>query len=102
MSFTRPYPKPERKPKTTKVYKAKPRKDLSEYQKVRATYLKEHPLCECGCGERATEVHHKKGRIGKLLTDTEFFMAVASFCHAEIHNNPKWAFEQGYMLTRCA
>lgn len=74
--------------------------EYEEYYPLRNDYLKKHPRCECGCGRRSTEVHHKKGKIGKLLCEVKFFMAVARFCHEKINNNPEWAMEMGYSLSR--
>lgn len=48
---------------------------------------------------RATEIHHKKGR-GKYLLDTSTWMALSQEGHRHIHNNPKEAYEKGWMLTR--
>jgi hypothetical protein len=52
------------------------------------------------CGKPATEVHHKKGRIGKLLTDVRWWLGVTSDCHKKIELNPDWAKEKGYSLSR--
>ncbi len=51
-------------------------------------------------GERATEIHHKKGRIESLLLDTRYWLAVSRNGHREIEENPDWAKEQGYSLSR--
>ncbi len=99
---------------------------LREYMAVRKTFLTSHPYCqwvifEAGNKEEdvikrggivitpdgmahqcpmATEVHHRKGRIGANLTDPNFFMAVSSFGHQAIHHYVKRSYEQGYMLSR--
>lgn len=52
------------------------------------------------CGKDATQVHHKKGRIGKLLLDVRFFLPVTQDCHQYIEEHPEWAKEQGYSLSR--
>lgn len=67
----------------------------SSYGKVSREYLAAHPVCECCVlrqkdGENikpspANQVHHKRGRISTLLTDTRFFLAVCSDCHRFIH-----------------
>jgi len=70
------------------------------YKSVRAEYLKNNPMCEV-CGNiEADQIHHKKGRIGDLLFDTSFFMAVDFICHRKIHDNDAWARENGYMIKR--
>lgn len=75
--------------------------ELAEYRKRRDKYLKENPICEVrGCNNATTNLHHKAGRVGKLLTDVRYFMACCSSCHPrKIHEtHPKWAEEQGYII----
>ena len=86
-------------------------KQEREYAKVRDQYLNDHPICEVHrepVGEiggmlyycQASEVHHKRGRIGKYLTDTRYFLAVCREAHDKIENNPSWAREKGYSESR--
>ena len=70
------------------------------YGENREVYLAEHPVCECGCGRQAEQIHHKKGKIGKLLYDKKFFMAVADYCHKLIEAKPAWAKKMGYSVSR--
>lgn len=51
-------------------------------------------------GGKATEVHHMKGREGALLNDTKYWLAVSREGHIRIENNPEWAKEMGYSLSR--
>lgn len=75
-------------------------KQEREYAKLRFAYLNIFRLCQvCGCAY-SSEVHHKKGRIGELLTDTRFFLAVCHTCHQKIELFPDWAKEKGYSLSR--
>jgi hypothetical protein len=46
---------------------------------------------------RPRENHHMKGRIGSLLMDKEFWLGVSRRGHRWIHDNPKWAREQGWL-----
>ncbi len=48
----------------------------------------------------ATEVHHKRGRVGSLLTDPSLFMAVSRTGHEWIHFNTGESYAKGYMLPR--
>lgn len=48
----------------------------------------------------ATTIHHKKGRIGKLLLDTRYWVALSMEGHEYVENNPIWAKENGYSLNR--
>lgn len=76
----------------------------AEYMKVREQYLKEHPYCEWGLEGgafyRSTQIHHKRGRVGALLTDPTYFMAVSDEGHRYIHDHPKESYERGWMLPR--
>lgn len=77
------------------------RKILHEiYLELKFYYLAENKFCECGCGRRATEIHHKKGRIGFLLIDLRYFMAVAEPCHKKIERSPAWAKEKRFSVSR--
>lgn len=70
------------------------------YYPAREKHLFEQKFCECGCGGYSVEIHHKKGKIGKLLYDKRYFMAVTRRCHRKITNNPVWAMEQGFTISR--
>ena len=78
------------------------RKRLAEYQRVRVDYLRAHLTCE-GCvplfGAKnpapATELHHTRGRVGKLLCQSENFKALCAGCHAFCHNHPSLARSAG-------
>ena len=64
------------------------RKKLSTYSKIKKSYMEVYPNCE-RCDKPATEIHHKAGRIGNLLTDINHFMSTCRDCHNYIHENPK-------------
>lgn len=88
-------PKPLRKVSVKRVEENK------EYSLVRTAYLKVFPICEVYfCKQQSTEIHHKAGRTGDMLTDTNHFMAVCSTCHKYIELNPVWAKIQGYSESR--
>lgn len=74
---------------------------LNRYKKARKAYLLEHPVCEVrGCGKPSEQIHHERGRIGDLLTNDKYFLAVCAECHQKIERFPKWAKEQGYSQSR--
>lgn len=76
-----------------------------DYKFHRDKYLEDHPICEAGtdgCTYYAWQIHHKKGRIGNLLTDTTFFMAVCGICHEWIERNPEHAKQKGWSISRLA
>lgn len=81
------------------------RKKLASYFVVKAEWLRrpENELCAIcrarrEAGEailqgKATEVHHVRGRIGRLLCDTRFFIASCRGCRDWPHENPVRARE---------
>ena len=101
-----PCPKPEpREKKARRPIRQVSRKQaqrIRKYKDVKYKYLEEKPYCECGCGRRSSQIHHKKGRLGDLLIDTRFFMAVSNFCHRRIEDNPSLAYARGWSLSRTA
>lgn len=82
----------------------KMKKAQAAYLKVRMNFLLKYPHCQAGipgrCTHNSTDVHHKAGRIGALLTDTEHFLSVCRSCHTWIELNPLEAKELGYSVTR--
>lgn len=91
----------KKKVKRMRPFSKKRGEELDEYYSLRDKYLEEHEFCEVrGCNNKTTNLHHKKGRSGKLLTDVRYFMACCSECHPKkIHmEDPKWARENGYIL----
>lgn len=60
-----------------------------QWSKLSMRIRRERPNCEArlpGCTGRATEVHHKAGRRGKLLLYEPLLMSVCSACHSYIHD----------------
>lgn len=71
------------------------------YAKKKKEYLTAHIRCEVkGCNKVSEDIHHKKGRVGKLLYNEKYFMAVCRNHHTEIEVDPKAAKEHGYSLSR--
>ena len=76
-------------------------KQEREYAKIRKVYLFTHPICGVEhCYDKATEIHHMKGRTGDLLTNEKYFMPVCRAHHNYIESHPIEAKEHGYSLTR--
>lgn len=105
MTF-RPHPKPEKRTKKPKQ-KIKPKSKKREreeriYSVERLIFLSENPKCQCGldgCTGLSTEVHHKKGRRGRLLMDKRFWLAVCRNCHDYITEHSKQAIKLGFSLS---
>lgn len=89
------------KPPRTRVNKVseKRKEQNAEYAILREAFLKENPKCAC-CGDPSQHVHHRAGRQNDMLLEKQYFMAVCDGCHREIHDNPEWARQQGYMILR--
>lgn len=94
------YPPKVKKRNKIHYFGDKRRQEYEIYYEKRDEYLSEHRYCECGCGRVATEIHHKKGKTGKLLYDKKYFMAVARPCHRKITDNSKWASKKKYTISK--
>lgn len=80
-------------------------KQYRDYSKVRKEFLLENPYCQAripGCTIEATDVHHKKGKIEGLLTDTNNFVAICRSCHSWVEEHPAKAKEMGLSKSRLA
>lgn len=72
-----------------------------EYKKLAKVFITLHPRCQVKDCKRPSEcIHHMKGRVGDLLTDTKWFLAVCLPCHQKIEQHPSWAKEKGYSSSR--
>ena len=93
----------KKEPKAKKAIAKKSKKLIDAekiYNKERKAYLQAYPYCETNCGMGASQIHHRKGRIGSLLTNINYFMAVCAECHKWIEEHPLEAKEKGYSLNR--
>lgn len=70
------------------------------YKAKRLKYLKLHPRCAVYPELKATEIHHKAGRVGKNFLDESTWLAVSRKAHLEIESKPEWAKENGYSQSR--
>lgn len=80
------------------VSKARARKNR-EYEKLKKEWRSKLINAWCKvCGQPSEKSpHHVRGRVGRLLCDTRFWIPVCRACHDRIHMNPKWASVNGYM-----
>ena len=66
-------------------------KQLREYRKLKAAFLSEHSTC-FGCGKWIAldlrELHHRFGRVGRLLCWVPGFTCACHACHWNIKNAP--------------
>ncbi len=89
-----------KKPKPINKFSKNMKIELTEYTHLRRQFLKEHPACAVYPHMRSTTIHHQRGRIGDLLCDTRFWLAVSMEAHILIESEPIWAKEMGYSLKR--
>jgi len=75
--------------------------ELKEYRVVRDRYLADNKVCEHpDCKNPSEDLHHAKGRVGKLLTDVRYFKALCRKCHRWVEENPEQSKEIGLSLSR--
>lgn len=75
--------------------------ELKKYREVRDKYLEENPVCEFpSCQSREIQLHHKKGRSGRLLYNPIFFCALCDFHHRWTHLNFEEAVSLGLLVSR--
>lgn len=61
------------------------------YLTLRKIYLESHPFCKAqlqGCTLQSTEIHHRAGKIGELLTDIRNFVPICRNCHSWTEQHP--------------
>lgn len=79
---------------------------LRQYQKDAKDFLISHPWCAWGSLQkppqfiRATQVHHVRGRAGKLLIDQRFWLPMSDAPHKWIHNNIAEARKLGLICPK--
>ncbi len=81
----------------------KRKKEMPVYDKRRLAFLSLHKFCQAkltGCTGYATEVHHKKGRVGEDYLNISTWLAVCHNCHHWIEMHPEKAKELGLSESR--
>jgi len=65
----------------------------TEYAALAAEFKRQHPRCGV-CGTNPVDdIHHSRGRLGSLLSDTRFWIPTCRTCHAWIDSNRNAARE---------
>lgn len=77
-------------------------REARAYTVLRRDYLTAHPRCEFpgGCVQPATEIHHKRGRVGALFLDVSHWSALCHDHHAFLTVHPAIAYEMGMSERR--
>ena len=70
-----------------------------KYKVLRIEFLARNKICPIN-GNPTTDIHHKKGRLGSLFLDTEYWIALSRESHKFVEENPEWSKENGYSLNR--
>lgn len=117
--FKRPdFKKPEFKQTPIKKKSDKLKKAESIYSRKKKAFLKkkENQVCpvafyfmnqknlsveeqlEWSRNLKTTDVHHKAGRIGDLLLDVSYWLAVSRKGHTFIHDNPEFSYSKGWLI----
>lgn len=86
------------KPKPIQKLSGKRKQEMFQYLKLRQEFLP-GKICPV-TGNKATEIHHMRGRIGKLLLDTKYWLPVTREGHIKIENNSDWAYKNGFSAKR--
>jgi hypothetical protein len=80
---------------------------LGEYAHAKRLFLAELRNWYCPVmlhlmrrGVPTTDIHHKRGRIGALLMDQRYWLAVSRRGHTWIHDNPDAARSLGWLCER--
>lgn len=91
------------KPKSVSPVSKKRRGEMDTYGKLRDAFLYIKINCEAklvGCTGKATDVHHKAGRVGENYLKVGTWLAVCRSCHRWIEENPEEAKELGLSQSR--
>lgn len=72
--------------------------EYNKYAKEKKAYMALHPQCERCKTKKATDIHHKAGRVGQWLCRYEYFAALCRQCHDFIHHNPKESRKNGWII----
>ena len=91
------------KPKSIASVSKKRQVAMDEYSKRRLAFLSLHTNCQAklvSCMGKATDVHHKAGRVGDNYLNMNTWLAVCRTCHSWIETNPQEAKELGFSESR--
>lgn len=73
------------------------------YKELSRDFLAKNSICQIQspeCTGKAQGIHHRAGRLGKLLLLVKFWMAACNRCnnYCELHDG--WAREKGFKVSR--
>lgn len=90
------------KAKRVNAVSRKRRADMAAYAALRKVFLAGPPevRCRCCAVNPATDVHHTRGRAGKLLLDVRYWLPLCRSCHRWVGENPEAARRLGERQDR--
>jgi hypothetical protein len=75
-----------------------------EYKPLAMAFRKEHPACQLKvpgiCTGKTQGIHHKRGKVGKLLIAVEHFLASCNPCNTWVEANHEEAVHMGLIEKR--
>lgn len=77
--------------KNLKKVSTKRLKQNQEYTKLRKEFLSQHTRCAVYPNLQANQIHHSRGRIGRLLCDMRWWIPVSQEGHRWIEENHREA-----------
>jgi hypothetical protein len=93
--------KPEKvKPQGINKISKKRSNEMAEYAVKRKKFLQENSRCAVYPKLMATQVHHRKGRVGSLFLDENFWLPVSATGHKWVEEHPEEAYKLGFSLLR--
>jgi hypothetical protein len=100
-SCRRPKKKLVRKP--VRKVSRKREKINRTYSTLSKQFVEDNPYCAIKspeCTGRTQGPHHKRGRIGKALTDFKHCIPACNPCNLYVEVHDKWARENGFKESR--
>jgi len=89
---TKPLQKPLKR-KKLRPRSVKRSKEEGEYYRIGRAFLAENSRCAVYPNMAATQVHHSRGRAGRLLTDRRWFIPTSQEGHSWIESHHREARE---------
>lgn len=91
------------KPQRTKWISSisdKRKANLKQYEKLKRVWLKGRKCCYPGCNSLVVDVHHLRGRIGKLLCEQRYWLPLCRPHHDWVGRNPEEARKMGLLCEK--
>jgi len=79
---------------------AKRREEMKVYSRLRKEFLSDNPKCAVYPSRKATDVHHTRGRAGRLYLCVDYWLPVSREAHHKINENPQWARDNGFLCAK--